>query len=579
MAGDSVNWLNLADKFAADGDPKGMRACARELWESDARSKMEGAAVMAEAALYSGDLDEAGALAEEILHEQPQHLRARLVQAGVAAREFRLDAALPELQSIVDSTRRKLTVLDSSDAYYATLQNILRKAQGWLADMHYLAGQPEQAAAALRACVALAEEPLKQAEFYSKALFMDNYRPQALAESRRRAAHYAELLPEIKPYKHPAERKVPQKKLRIGYLSPDFREHAVASFIEPLLRQFTPEQFSVFVYDTGRHDAVTHRLQKAPVTWRDLQGRPPRTAARLIAEDEIDILFDLSGHTQDSCLPIMAYRPAPVQIAGIGYMNTTGLPAIDYFLSDETCLPTGDTIAAAGFTERIIRLPHSHLCYAPHVVHRMPELALDAPSMRKGYVTFGCFNDFNKVTDEMLLLWRGILESVKESRLVLKGKVCSVPSGQEIVRQRLRRLNFDVRRVELRPYSPDYLEQYADIDVALDPAPYNGGLTTCEALYMGVPVICMRGRSHGARFGASLLRNAGVQELLLENDLNYVRRAVQLGKSPKLINQYHQQLRQQLRQSALMNQQQYMQELEAAYHRIWQEYCAAPTEQ
>jgi len=579
MAEESVNWLNLADKFAADGDPKGMRACARELWESDARSKMEGAAVMAEAALYSGDLDEAAALAEEILHEQPQHLRARLVQAGVATREFRLDAALPSLQGIVTSAERKLAALDPSDAYYATLQNILRKAQGWLADMYYLAGQPEQAGAALRACVRLTDDPMQQAGFYSKALFMDNYREQSLVDSRERAEHYATLLPEIKLYEHDPAGKIPQKKLRIGYISPDFREHAVASFVEPLLRQYNAEQFMVFVYDTGRHDAVTHRLMKAPVTWRNLQGRPPRTAARMIAEDKIDILFDLSGHTQDNSLPVMAHRPAPVQIAGIGYMNTTGLGAIDYFLSDETCLPTGDTLAAEGFTEQIIRLPHSHLCYAPGVVHHMPELEPEAPSVRKGYVTFGSFNDFNKVTDEMLLIWRGILDTVKDSRLVLKGKVCSVPSGRALVQERLRRLNFDVRRVELRPYSPDYLEQYRDIDVALDTAPYNGGLTTCEALYMGVPVISMRGRSHGSRFGASLLKNAGVQELLVENDLNYVRRAVQLGKSPKLINAYHQALRQQLRQSALMNQQQYMQELERAYRQIWEVYCAAPTEQ
>ena len=131
-----------------------------------------------------------------------------------------------------------------------------------------------------------------------------------------------------------------------------------------------------------------------------------------------------------------------------------------------------------------------------------------------------------------------------------------------------------MQRVELRPYSPDYLEQYRDIDVALDTAPYNGGLTTCEALCMGVPVISIRGRTHGARFGASILKNAGVQELLVENDLNYLRRAVQLGKSPKLINAYHGALREQLRKSALMNEKQYMKELESAYKEVWRRYCA-----
>ncbi|MBQ1875242.1 MAG: hypothetical protein II145_00780 [Selenomonas sp.] len=569
---ETVNWLNLADKFAADGDPQGMRACARELWESDARSKLEGAAVMAEAALYGGDLDEAASLADGVLQSEPQHLRARLVSAGVAAREFRLDAALPGLHDVVEEAMRKLKALDSSDAYYATLQNVVRKAQGWMADMLYLAGRPEQAAEALRTCARFAVTPEQRAIFTSKALFMDNYRELAPAESRQRAEDWAAICP-VKPYQHAAARKIPDKRLRIGYLSPDWREHAVASFVTPLLAAFDRKNFQVYVYATGREDDVTRRLHKNHVNWRDLQGRSPRTAARIIDEDKIDILVDLSGHTQGSCLPIMAYKPAPVQIAGIGYMNTTGLPAIDYFLSDETCLPTGDEIAASAFTEQIIRLPHSHLCYSPRVVRRLPDLLPEAPSVRNGFVTFGSFNDFNKVTDEMLLLWRGILDSVKDAKLVIKGKVCSVPSGCDIVKKRLQRLNFDVQRVELRPYSPDYLEQYRDIDVALDTAPYNGGLTTCEALCMGVPVISIRGRTHGARFGASILKNAGVQELLVENDLNYLRRAVQLGKSPKLINAYHGALREQLRKSALMNEKQYMKELESAYKEVWRRYC------
>ncbi|MBQ1622356.1 MAG: hypothetical protein II093_07890, partial [Selenomonas sp.] len=218
---ETVNWLNLADKFAADGDPQGMRACARELWESDARSKLEGAAVMAEAALYGGDLDEAASLADGVLQSEPQHLRARLVSAGVAAREFRLDAALPGLHDVVEEAMRKLKALDSSDAYYATLQNVVRKAQGWMADMLYLAGRPEQAAEALRTCARFAVTPEQLAIFTSKALFMDNYRELAPAESRQRAEDWAAICP-VKPYQHAAARKIPDKRLRIGYLSPDW---------------------------------------------------------------------------------------------------------------------------------------------------------------------------------------------------------------------------------------------------------------------------------------------------------------------------------------------------------------------
>lgn len=570
MNHDVLNWLNLADKFAADGDPKGMRACAQELWNMDAES-MDGAAVMAEAALYSGDHEEAESLVGEILRKKPNHLRGRLVRAGLAAVSFRLDEELPLLEEIIAEADRKRQALDPGDAYYHTLTRLLKKARGWMADACYLAARPEDAAHQLKELSALSDEPQEAADAYSKFLFMRNYREQSVRESRREAEQYEALLG-VTPYSHDQRLRLSEKKLRIGYLSPDFRQHAVAYFLAPLLRQFDGSRFMVFCYSLGKPDAVTKRLRSGMVTWRDLRGRGPRTAARLIAEDKIDILVDLSGHTQGNGLPVLAYKPAPVQLCGIGYMNTTGLKTVDYFLSDSVCLPIGDS-AESGFTERILRLPHTQFCYAPTAVREMPPAGTEAPCLRNGYTTFGSFNHFAKVTDETLLLWRGILDQVPDSRLVIKGKVCSIPSGQEIVRKRLARLSFDLSRVELRPYSPDYLEQYRDIDIALDTMPYNGGLTTCEALYMGVPVISLRGRSHGARFGASILTNAGVKELVAENDINYVRRAVQLGNAPELIGAYHSGLRANLLRSPLMDAEGYMRELEAGYRRIWQNFC------
>ena len=163
--------------------------------------------------------------------------------------------------------------------------------------------------------------------------------------------------------------------------------------------------------------------------------------------------------------------------------------------------------------------------------------------------------------------------SPDSSKLVLKGKICSIDSGRAILRDRLKRLSFDLARVEMRPYSPDYMEQYRDIDIALDTMPYNGGLTTCEALFMGVPVVSLRGRRHGSRFGASILVNAGVKELVVENDINYVRRAVQLGNSPELIGAYHSGLRANLLKSPLMDVKNYMQELESGYCAIWRNFC------
>ena len=573
VAEEKINWLRLATKFSADGDLNGMRACAQEV-NRLMKGDMDAVAVHAEVALYSGRIGEAEALAAKVLHVNPRHPRARMVQAGLAALEFRLDDEIPLLADLIEELAHKAQLLGEADPSYAIYHQMLKRARGWLADALYLAGEAKGAAHELLMSSRLADEPDEAAELYSKHLFMCNYRQFSAKEGRSKAEVYDGMI-HVKPYTYDNVLRSMQKKLRIGYISPDFREHAVSYFLAPLLLHFDLHRFRVFCYATGRSDAVTERLRTRRVTWRDLRGRNPRTVARLIAEDKIDILVDLSGHSQDNALPVMAYRPAPVQVSGIGYTNTTGLRVIDYFLSDEVCIPTGDTAAEAGFTEHILRLPHSHLCYAPEEIRTMPEAGYEAPVCRNGYVTFGSFNNFAKVTDEILLLWRGILETVRGSKLVIKGKIASLNSTIHFTKERLSLLNYDLSRIEFRPYSPDYLEQYRDIDIALDTAPYNGGLTTCEALYMGVPVISIRGRTHGSRFGASILTNAGVRELIAENDINYVRRAVQLAESPKLIDGYHVGLRANMKRSPLMNIQGYMDELEAAYQEIWKKYRVA----
>lgn len=573
VAEEKINWLKLAAKFSSDGNLRGMRACAREV-DKLAEGDIDAAAISAEAALYSGRVNEAEALALKVLQVYPRHPRARMVQAGLAALEFRLDEEIPQLSELIEELSHKIGILGKEDPMYIVYHQMLKRARGWLADALYLAGQPTGAARELLMYSEITEHPEEAAELYSKYLFMRNYRSLGNKEGRDAAQVYADML-HVTPYTHENVNRMTHRKIRIGYISPDFRQHSVSYFLPPLLRYFNDDQFIVFCYALGRTDAVTQKLRTRRTTWRDLRAYPPQAAAQRIVADKIDILVDLSGHSQDNALPIMAYRPAPVQVSGIGYTNTTGLRTVDYFLSDEVCVPPGDTLAASGFTEKILRLPHTHFCYAPEEIRTMPMDGRDAPVRTNHYVTFGSFNNFAKVTDEILLLWRSILETVSDARLVIKGKICSIDSGIEIVKQRLSVVGCDLSRIEFRPYSPDYLEQYRDIDIALDTAPYNGGLTTCEALYMGVPVISLRGRTHGARFGASILTNAGVRELVVENGLNYVRRAVQLAESPSLIEAYHMGLRDNMKRSPLMDMKGYMRELEAAYQRIWQEFCDA----
>ena len=355
------------------------------------------------------------------------------------------------------------------------------------------------------------------------------------------------------------------RKLRIGYISPDFRLHAAAYFFMPLVRDFDAASFEVTCYARGKRDRVTSLFRQKSVRWKDVSRLSARDAARLIKRDGIDILVDLAGHTQKSGLPVLARRPAPVQMTAIGYMATTGLRAVDYFLSDIYCSPWD--MGARGFSEKVLRMPHSHLCYAP-VLRDMPKSGGEAPFVRNGYITFGSFNNFSKVSDDMLALWRGVLERMKGGRLVVKSKICSIAAGRKIVKERLQRFGIPLAQVELRPYSPDYLEQYTDIDIVLDTFPYTGGVTTCEALYMGVPVITKAGGTHGSRFSTSILENAGLSQLVARGDMEYVRKAVELADSPDILRRLHRDLRARTEASPLMDAKGYMKDLEDIYREI-----------
>ncbi len=553
-------WLDLSDAFFRQGDFQGMRACARELLEQE-EDDLDGRALLAQASFYLGDEEMARDIVSEVEAADGVHLRALLVEGELYAGDFLLFQELAVLEKLISLVEElPADSLRKSDCL------IWERALCLLADAYQLAGKPEKAAEAMFGLSRLVEEPLRKADFYSKGLFLTNYRLMPADRSLTLHKGYNAFFRAKVTFPHESVRA--KKYLRIGYISPDFRLHAAGYFLAPFLQEYDKDHFAVFVYQWGKSDAVTQRFKRFAVSWRDISALAPQDAARQIYDDRIDILVDLSGHTQGSCLPVLACRPAPVQVSGIGYMNTTGLQEVDYFLSDVHCQPKDEM--ARGFTEKVLRLPQSHLCYAPKVLRPLPVPAAIAPCLENGWVTFGCFNNFSKVSRQTLLLWRAILEQVPTARLVLKSKTCSIPAGREMIRHRLAALSMDSQRIELRPYSPDYLEQYQDIDVALDTLPYNGGLTTCEALYMGVPVVTLRGRSHGARFGASLLENAGVAELIAESEMEYVKKAVQLAASPEILQRFHEGLRQEMERSALMDGQRYMKDMETAYQQIWQ---------
>ncbi len=579
-----LDWVLPAEKFSQEGEPQSMRAAAREIFDID-KNSAEGLAIMAESSLYLGDLKEAETFAQYALAVEPNHLRGRLVMGGVAIKNFELKAQLNILEGVINDAhdelknlranlqahnhkfafnRRKKTSADEDfkklleKEIYIT-RSLLFKALTWRSNGLYLTGEPARAAQSLFEASSLTDNNDLAAELYSKHLFLRNYREVSPTQTKELAQKYNNFFADVKPITH--DKRDANKKIHVGYISPDFREHAVANFLSPLLKDYDVENFSVTCYFTGRKDLVTAKFKKFAVGWRNLIGKPAQVSAEIIADDNVDILVDLSGHSQDSCLPILAYKPAPIQICGIGYTATTGLATVDYFLSDKICLPEN---LPTNFTEKILRVDPCSLCYAPDLIHNMPDL----PVHKNDFVTFGSFNNFAKISDELLYLWRAILERVPDSRLILKNKICSLDEGKELVREKLSKLSFPLDRIELRPYSPDYLEQYRDIDIALDTFPYTGGTTTCEALYMGVPVITLRGKTHGARFSASILSAADLPELIAQNSMDYINKAVQLARRSELLEAYHVGLREHIQNSTLMDSKKYIRSLEKIYREV-----------
>lgn len=397
----------------------------------------------------------------------------------------------------------------------------------------------------------------------SNALFSANAIDGVSAEYMQPLyALYRSLLADLAIVPYPASY-WQHEKIRIGYLSADLWNHAVGQFVHPLFCQYDKERFSVYGYSLVQHpDGVTAVLRQGCDTWREVLGCSWAEIARQIRADEIDVLVDLAGHSAENALPVFAYRPAPVQISGIGYFNSTGMQEMQGFLSDGYCSPED---RSPYFTEKLLRLPHSHFCYQPFA--KFPEVG-QPPCLDKGYVTFGCFNNFAKVTDSMLLLWKEILQRLPDSNLLLKHSLLGTADGLAYTRQRFERLGMPLERIEFRGLSKDYLEQYQDMDIALDTSPYTGGLTTCEALYMGVPVVTIKGNRHGARFGYSFLSNLGLQELAAHDGKSYVDIAVTLAEDTELLVLLRQKLRPMMQASPLMDSDAYMRGLEALYQRM-----------
>lgn len=360
--------------------------------------------------------------------------------------------------------------------------------------------------------------------------------------------------------------------LRIGYVSPDFRIHAVVFFIQPVLASHDGNNFRVYCYsNVEKPDKITRQLREHPVIWRDIYGMEDEEALRLIREDGIDILVDLAGHSAHNRLTLFALKPSPIQVTWLGYPDTTGLRAMDYRITDAISDPSG--LTEEFHTEELLRLPDSFLCYRPG--GDFPEQG-PSPCASNGYITFGAFNNFAKVTPEMMELWTRILRGVPTARLILKGGGMS----QEGIRKRTKdffvRAGIDPERIEVLGRAPSvvsHLEVYNRVDISLDTYPYNGTTTTFESLWLGVPVVSLAGMSHVSRVGASILTTAGLSDLVAYSDEEYVEKAVRLARDTRRVEELRSTMRDKISSSPLMDSERFTRNLEKAFKNIWDRYC------
>jgi len=500
----------------------------------------------------TGQIDAAIAVYRQAIALQPAFANA-YSNLGIALRDNgELDAAL------------------AADRQAVALKPDIAEAQNNLGNTLKDRGQLDEAIAAYRQ--ALAINP-RFVSAHSNLLLGLHYHPTSTRASLFQEArdwerqHAAPLQHHIRP--HTNDRN-PDRRLRIGYISPDFRAHVVGRNLLPLFRQHDRQQMAITCYaQVSRPDVLTGQFQQCADSWRDITGCSAAAVADQVRADQIDILVELALHTAPQGLLILARKPAPVQVSFAGYPGTTGLTTIDYRLSDPYLDPPGRDEAA--YSEQTIRLPDSFWCYDPLDERDVSVHSL--PALQTGAVMFGCLNNFCKINEEILALWAQVLRQVAGSRLALltkpgahRQRTAEFLSRQGVAPGRLEFLDHRARR--------DYLEMYHRIDLGLDSFPYNGHTTSLDSFWMGVPVVTLVGPTAVSRAGWCQLSNLGLPELAGQTPEEFVRIAVALARDLPRLAELRSTLRHRMERSPLMDAPRFARHIEAAYRQMWRAWCA-----
>jgi predicted O-linked N-acetylglucosamine transferase (SPINDLY family) len=500
-------------------------------------------------------LKDAGVLDEAIA----EYRRALQLQANYPQAHLNLGNAL-FLKGEIDEARAHGSAAIHLDPAFAEAHNLL----GNLAKE---AGQLDDALEHYRRAFAARPEPWALGNYlYTLHFHADFDAPEILEEHRR----FNELFvrPLANQIRDHSNDRSTSRRLRIGYVSPHFRRHPVGRFVVPLIENHDHKAFEIFCYSGDwRHDEITERLRHASDICRSSVGMSDEQLASQIREDRIDILVDLTMHMENARLLVFARKPAPVQVTYLAYCSTTGVGTIDYRLTDPHLDPPEED--RPFYCEESVYLPRTYWCYEPPA--EAPEVG-PLPAATAGNVTFACLNNFAKVTSPTLAAWAEVLAKVRESKLLLH---CPPGAHRQRVLEEITAQGVHGDRLDFIARIPfaQYLRQHERIDIALDPFPCAGGTTTCDALWMGVPVVSLAGQTAVSRAGLSILSNVGLRELVAGTRESYLEIATSLACNLPRLAELRRTLRDRMRQSPLMDAHQFARDVETAYRKMWATWC------
>jgi predicted O-linked N-acetylglucosamine transferase (SPINDLY family) len=406
---------------------------------------------------------------------------------------------------------------------------------------------------------------------YSGQVFLRHYQWNSTSETLyKHHCTFSEQLKKKNVYQFNIEKYLKQPKINIGYVSPDFRKHPVGNFIYPILKNHNQSLFNVYCFSsTEQMDSMSEKIKDVVFQWTDINSLSNEAICNEIHKESIHILVDLAGHTKSNRIEVFAMKPAPIQMSYLGYPGTTGLSQIDYRITDSWADPPGE---GKYYAEQLVRMPNCFLCYHPDLQISQPS---GLPSEKNGWITFGSFNRMPKMNNTILEIWASILKRLKKSRLLLKTKAFKDPDIQKKIKKFFENKGIESNRLILLQFSPtqaQHFSLYNQMDIALDTYPYHGTTTTCEALFMGVPVITLKGQVHVSRASVSILHNVGLQDCIANTPEEYMYKAIQMASNIPLLRQIRQQLRTIVISSSLCDTQNYISDLERKYLWMWNQY-------